>query len=87
MQNFKKAIACIFILVGGFGLPTSLLSLFNPFGAKLYNADDPLGLPVSTSASALAIGLHIIMLVAGIWLAVSGRRDREDSQPNDEVKQ
>lgn len=85
MQNVKRAIACIFILVGGFGLPVALLSLYNPFGAKLYNLDDPLGAPVSTGEGVLATAIYVVMLVVGIWLAVSGRREQEAGSADDEV--
>jgi hypothetical protein len=77
MKNFKRAIACIFIFVGGIGLPTALLSLINPFGAKLYDVGDPLGSPVSFGEVSIAIIVYIILLVVGIWLAVSERRNAE----------
>lgn len=77
MQNFKKAAACIFIFVGGIGLPTALLSLFNPLGTKIYQPDDPLGSPVTVGESMLAIGIYLVLLVVGIWLAVSIRRHGE----------
>lgn len=77
MKNFKRAIACIFIFVGGIGLPTALLSLFNPFGAKLYDAGDPLGSPVTFDEGIVAIIIYIILFVVGLCLAVSERRNAE----------
>ena len=78
MQNFKRAIACIFIFVGGIGLPTALLSLFNPFGAKIHDSGDPLGSPVTFGESMLAICIYLLLLVIGLWLAVAARRDQEN---------
>ena len=79
MQNFKRTIACLFIFVGGLGLPTALLSLFNPFGAKIYDAADPLGSPVPFSESMLVICIYLFLLVIGVWMAVSSRRNSESS--------
>jgi hypothetical protein len=86
MQNIKKALACIFIFVGGMGLPTSLLSLLNPFGAKLYDADDPLGSPVTSNESMLAICIYALLLVTGIWMAVTVRRDNGTNQTQKELR-
>jgi len=77
MKNFKRTIACIFIFVGGIGLPTALLSMINPFGAKLYDPDDPLGSPVTFDEGIIAIVIYIILLVVGLWLALSERRNSE----------
>lgn len=74
MLNLKRAIACLFIFVGGFGIPTAGLSLLNPFGAKIYDANDPLGSPVTAVEGVLVMSIYVILLVVGIWLAVSGRR-------------
>jgi hypothetical protein len=79
MQNFKRTIACLFIFVGGIGLPTALLSLFNPFGAKIYDAGDPLGSPVPLRESVLVICIYLFLLVIGIWMAVSSRRNSDSS--------
>ena len=79
MQNFKKAMACIFILVGGMGFATALLSLLNPLGAKIHDAGDPLGAPVTTAESSVALCVYAVLLVAGIIMAVSMRRNIEES--------
>ncbi len=79
MQNFKRATACLFIFVGGIGLPTAFLSLFNPLGAKIYDAGDPLGSPVPFSESMLVICIYLFLLVIGIGLAASSRRNSETS--------
>ena len=86
MKNFKRTIACLFIFVGGIGLPTALLSLLNPFGTKLYNAGDPLGAPVTFGEGILAITIYIILLVVGLWLAVSERRNVEPGQTNIDLR-
>lgn len=80
MQNFKKAIACLFILVGATGLPTAVLSLLKPFGAKLYDTGDPLGSPVTIGQGGFVICLYVLMLVVGIWLTLSLRRNRGNIQ-------
>ncbi len=79
MQNFKRAIACIFIFIGGFGLPTAALSLFSPFGTKVYDAGDPLGSPVTYGEGLLVMGIYLVLLIVGIWLAVSERRKSDVS--------
>ncbi len=78
MQNFKRAIACIFIFIGGFGLPTAALSLFSPFGTKVYDAGDPLGSPVTYTEGLLVMGIYLVLLIIGIWLAVTGRRKSDN---------
>lgn len=77
MKNLKRAAACILILGGGFGLAVAVLALLNPLGAKLREVGDPLGAPVSTGEGLLVIGLHLVLIAAGAWLAVAVRREDE----------
>jgi len=77
MLNFKSAIACIFILAGGFGLATAILSLINPLGTIRHDSGGPLGAPVPVDDAIMLIGTDLLLIVIGIWLAVSTRRDRE----------
>ncbi len=77
MLNFKSAIACIFILAGGFGLATAILSLINPLGTIHHDPSDPLGVPVPLGDAILLICTYLLLIAIGIWLAVSVRRGRE----------
>jgi hypothetical protein len=77
MQNFKSALACIFILAGGFGLATAVLSLLNPLGTTRHNRGDPLGAPVPSGDAILLICIYLLLIIIGIWLAVSTRRGRQ----------
>ncbi len=77
LTNIKRAVACLLIFIGGFGLPTTLLYFSSPFGASFRDASDPLGTPISSSESLLAISIYVVMIVLGVWLAVSCRREDE----------
>jgi hypothetical protein len=77
MQNFKSAMACIFILAGGFGLATAGLSLLNPLGATRHEPGDPFGTTVPFEDAILLICFYVFLIITGIWLAISVRRERE----------
>ena len=77
MQNFKSAMACIFILAGGFGLATAGLSLLNPLGTARHEPGDPFGTTVPFEDAILLICFHVFLIITGTWLAVSVRRKRE----------
>ena len=77
MLSFKSAIACIFILAGGFGLATARLSLINPLGAIHQDPSAPLGVPVLLGEAILLICTYLLLIAIGIWQGVSVRRGRE----------
>lgn len=73
--NLKRTLACLLIFFGGMGLATTLLSLLDPVGSRLAPDGNSLVEPMGLQGGLLSLGIYLLFLVAGIWLAVRSRPD------------
>ncbi len=78
MQNLKRTLALILIIIGLTGLMTALVSLINPLTINIANDNSANEASLLSGKNLMFLFGYVLFLATGIGLTISDRKQKKD---------